>query len=389
MPTGKQNRENERPSPPGWPTIAILAVALVLVLAFLGTPDSTFTRQKSATSQDPLTTSAPVPAARPGLAAAVSPTLAAVLRSHETAHVASATPIAHSSARHDLRKAAAATPIAPASTEATPRQVRAARSPTPTTIPSSHELAHVPSATLIVRSSARDDLRKAAAATPIAPASSKATLRQVGTATVALVTTGRPQRYAVVFEGDSLTWGQGASPGHRYPSLVRRHLPDQSRYGVPAVPGDTWLDLDARAETLDSTYGDGRGTHVLVVWAGSNDLNEGRSVGDTYQDMVAYCLARRLTGWRVLVLTVLPRSQSDVPTGYERDREALNSLIRKNWPSFADGLVDIASDPRLGVPGDEKDRTYYLADRIHLTDRGYGLVARHVLTGLSGLVPLQ
>jgi lysophospholipase L1-like esterase len=50
-------------------------------------------------------------------------------------------------------------------------------------------------------------------------------------------------------------------------------------------------------------------------------------------------------------------------------------MIRSNWEEFADLMIDIGADDRVGQAGDERNRTYYTADRVHLNDNGQQLVA--------------
>ena len=53
------------------------------------------------------------------------------------------------------------------------------------------------------------------------------------------------------------------------------------------------------------------------------------------------------------------------------------ALIRRNWHSFADGIVDVQADPRLGAPGAEHNLVYFNShDFTHLTDVGYAIVGR-------------
>ena len=72
------------------------------------------------------------------------------------------------------------------------------------------------------------------------------------------------------------------------------------------------------------------------------------------------------------MLTVLPRSD---PSTFEAARAAYNQLVRDAWPQFADGLADIAADPRIGDALDNLDRQYYKADAIHPNDAGSAVMA--------------
>ena len=60
-----------------------------------------------------------------------------------------------------------------------------------------------------------------------------------------------------------------------------------------------------------------------------------------------------------MVLTVLPCSE---PVTFEATRLAFDALLRDSWPEFADGLADIAADPRIGDTGDNLDRQFYKPD---------------------------
>ena len=71
-----------------------------------------------------------------------------------------------------------------------------------------------------------------------------------------------------------------------------------------------------------------------------------------------------------------------------------DALIRRNWRYFADGIVDVGADPRLGAPGAERNAVYFSAqDFTHLTDAGYAIVgkdaAQAVLAPSAKLAPLR
>ena len=74
-------------------------------------------------------------------------------------------------------------------------------------------------------------------------------------------------------------------------------------------------------------------------------------------------------------MTTITRADSFAGPVFEPHRQELNSLIRANWESFADLLIDVAADPRLGPLGAERNLAYFTPDRVHLNNTGYGLVA--------------
>ena len=94
-----------------------------------------------------------------------------------------------------------------------------------------------------------------------------------------------------------------------------------------------------------------------------------------------YARARRAAGWRVVMVTVLPRLAG--PT-FERDRQALNARLREGWRAWADALADVAADPEIGAAGSALAKRYFL-DGTHLTAAGNARVARTVRDAIVGL----
>jgi hypothetical protein len=73
-----------------------------------------------------------------------------------------------------------------------------------------------------------------------------------------------------------------------------------------------------------------------------------------------------------VVLSVLPSSR---PETFPAARAAYNAMLRNGWSGFADGLADIAGDPRIGDDGDQLDRQFFLSDELHLTSAGNSVMA--------------
>jgi lysophospholipase L1-like esterase len=144
------------------------------------------------------------------------------------------------------------------------------------------------------------------------------------------------------------------------------------------VPGQTTQMMEADAATQVDALAHGRDPAVLVAWEGTNDLMYGTDppldVGAAYGHLASYCRGRRRAGFRVVVLTVLPREGS---AEFETARTALNAKLRARWRSFADGLADVAAERAIGSGGAQFDARYY-RDTVHLTPAGYALVARRV-----------
>ncbi len=190
------------------------------------------------------------------------------------------------------------------------------------------------------------------------------------------------KRALFLFVGNSLTLGSGAAalPADAYPTRAMSLWASGDDWENLGLVSLTTAQLQARAAgDVDARYVAGRYS-VCVFWEIGNDLWYGASQADAYTHLVDYCTARRAVGFRVVVLTCLPRFNGSTPASYETDRTAINDLVRANWTSYADALADVAST-------DLSSSAYYPGDGIHLNTAGYAIVATTVAAAFAGLVP--
>ena len=99
------------------------------------------------------------------------------------------------------------------------------------------------------------------------------------------------------------------------------------------------------------------GQNAVTVWLGTNDIFFGATVAQTFQNFVACCQSARKDGYRVIAVTMLDRYVD--PTSYSTQSQALNTLIRAQWATFADGLADVAANPLLGATSAAQNATYF------------------------------
>lgn len=189
----------------------------------------------------------------------------------------------------------------------------------------------------------------------------------------------------VVFDGDSMTAGTGTTSP--YPDQCGVLLGSGWGYGNYAANGTVINpDMIIRGATrIDPAVSVNNGKHILVIWGGTNDLHFSATAAATYTALQTYCNARRAAGWKVVVLTMLPRSDAGNPVDIETRRTDYNTSIRAGWSAFADVLYDPASDARIGDLGDETDLTYYTSDHVHLNATGLGIIAAGVATAIGTL----
>lgn len=186
----------------------------------------------------------------------------------------------------------------------------------------------------------------------------------------------------IVFEGDSLTVGTGSTASNDYPSVVMTSFSGRTKYNV-ATSGHATTDVISSLTTdviLKRHY---HGLNYACIWIGTNDLEAGTTAATTYANIVSICQSCQAAGFRVVVLTLLPRNATD-QTAFDAARASVNTSLRANWATFANALADVAADSRIGDDGDWSDGTYF-SDSVHLTDAGYAIVAGVVVTALTAL----
>jgi lysophospholipase L1-like esterase len=206
-------------------------------------------------------------------------------------------------------------------------------------------------------------------------------------------------RPAIAFDGNSLVYGQQVAVDQTLPAQVGQ------MYGGKAIVynfgkgAQTTLDMEKDAsQQIDPILRLYR-TNILVAWEGTNDLYFGASPETAYQNLVSYSKERKKNGWKVILLTVLPRSNPGARKGFEQDRLLLNQLLVSDFgtktacahillPStvhpYADILVDLGSVSEIGDAGDELSSLYL--DKVHLSAEGYAIVAAYTKPAIDLLL---
>ncbi len=188
----------------------------------------------------------------------------------------------------------------------------------------------------------------------------------------------------LVCDGNSLTWMSNSYPSQIEPLLESMGV--HTRVVNRGIGGDTTegMILDAPRD-VDPFYSSMYEDNIVVVWEGPNDIYYNDDGAAAYQRLVTCCRARKAAGFKVVILTVLPCSSPSYPADFNTQRAVCNSLIRANWPTFADALADVAADNRIGDDGDSDNATYYV-DRLHMTTAGYAIVTGIVLDALREIL---
>ena len=199
--------------------------------------------------------------------------------------------------------------------------------------------------------------------------------------------TAQPVTAQVICHGDSLTRGENASvglgtaTGTTYPGVLAKTLGPAWRVTNIGTGGWPLGALIGEAPSkIDPLFDPHLKQNVLIVFGGTNDLGGGhKSAATAFGDLISYCRARHAAHpWRILVVTPPVAAYPRVyPADFDAQMVQYDGLIRRNWRFFADGIVDVGADPRLGAPGAERNPAYFSGrDFTHFTDAGYAIVGK-------------
>lgn len=188
----------------------------------------------------------------------------------------------------------------------------------------------------------------------------------------------------VIADGNSLTAGQDSTAGNDYPSVLSRLLGLHWAKFNFGVGGQTTEQINADAAAqVDPRYNAANAKNIVVFWEGRNSMvptggNESAAV--SYAASTTYVQGRQAAGFKVILCTVIDDQGAD-STGFTAKQNAYNALAVANTAG-ADLVVQLHLDARLS---DASNATYFNADKIHLTDAGYAVVAQLVYAGVLTL----
>ncbi len=176
----------------------------------------------------------------------------------------------------------------------------------------------------------------------------------------------------IICEGDSITFGAGATSGKDWPVTMQKALTGKYRLTNLGINGQKAYEILANAPSrTDKLWNLYSATpKVYLLWAGSNDIAEGKtsSVIDSLTSRIS--AARAAGATKILLGTILPRGDA----AFEVDREKINSAIRASGHLGADGVADVAANKTIGQANQNTNTTYY-EDGIHPNDVGYQIIA--------------
>lgn len=202
----------------------------------------------------------------------------------------------------------------------------------------------------------------------------------------------------VLFDGNSLVEGTtNPTPADRFYDktlLLLNGSPDTANIGV----GGQQTGSIVTNTNAYPYYSIRRPKNIYLLWEITNDLALGSvSTATARTNIISACQQQRDRGSLVAVMTCLPRS--DTGNFTEANRQTVNASLLADFPtslgnrlytgaSYADVLIDVGSNPIIGVAGANTSLTYYNADQVHLIAAGNDFAATDAAAGINYLLAL-
>ena len=207
-------------------------------------------------------------------------------------------------------------------------------------------------------------------------------------------------KHRIICDGNSLTFGATSTTvtgallatgsgmtGGDYPSQLYTFL-GGSNFEIynKGVSGQTTDQMISDVTTdIDILYSTNAASNIVIMWEATNHLYFEATAQQAIDSYKSYCLGRKAKGFKVGVLSCLPRSNTGTPSDFESKRLQFNTLLRQQWKNFADILIDVGADIRIGLPMTENS-SLYGGDFVHMSNSGYAIIAEKVAGAIQTLI---
>lgn len=184
-------------------------------------------------------------------------------------------------------------------------------------------------------------------------------------------------RARLIFVGDSIVVGTSAASSNGF--SAHTWLSKSVSSVNLGVGGTTVVQMVAKAAYETANWKSQNTLNTVVIMGGTNDLASSGTGAATYAALVRLIKVWQSAGFRVVVVTMLPRTGTDV------ERAAYNALIRSGAITHNYTVADAGGDALMGQNGQNTDTTYYNVDAVHPNDTGHTRIANYVIAAITWL----
>jgi hypothetical protein len=191
----------------------------------------------------------------------------------------------------------------------------------------------------------------------------------------------RAARGILLWDGNSLI--DNIWRADQFPEKVTPLLRQPQRSVMRAIAGLTVQQMIDRApKHVTPVYDPDAPFNILAVTEVLNSLAEGETKENTYRQLVSYCQARRVEGWKVVVAPPLPAGAGIK----QADLDWVKDQIVANWKTFADAIVRADLDPVIGswtARAADLEPKIYRSEGVHFTALGNDIYARYWVAAIN------
>jgi len=218
---------------------------------------------------------------------------------------------------------------------------------------------------------------------------------------------GAHQLNNIVCTGNRIVSGPGLMAQDKYPAILLKELQHDAFNPVNlSVVADSYVNIQAMTAQIGDyvdPYKVDSAINIIIVTEILEDTRDNHEPPETSAYLLSlYCKEARAHGWKVIVSTApyanpfyeryptppFPDGNSYVSnSGYDSAEfilqiSQINDHVRNEYSAYADGLLDLAIDPRLAVYSSK----YYMPNHLDLTSEGASVVAQLAEKALKPLL---
>lgn len=190
----------------------------------------------------------------------------------------------------------------------------------------------------------------------------------------------------IICSGNSITAGQGASDAaHYYPQLLAGILNASGVYARAITnlghsgyqTSQLISGFQGEAQALICPYSE----TVAILWEATNAIYNGADAATTVSQVWKWCKMYRANGAKVIVPNIVARGNFTSQASMSAIAVQANALLSAQWRNNCDGFIDLAA-----TFSNYNDTSIYDADKCHLNDAGYAIVAQKVADAIHALL---